>query len=86
MRLELILNNIIEGKIMGEYLVKRPLKRPPVHPGEILREDVFKNLGLSVSEAARRLGDLGQRADVERARAVVLESGKPGLCCKTTPS
>jgi len=41
---------------MGEYLVKRPLKRPPVHPGEILREDVLKHLGLSVSEAARRLG------------------------------
>lgn len=41
---------------MGEYLVKRPLKRPPVHPGEILREDVLKSLDLSVSEAARRLG------------------------------
>ncbi len=41
---------------MGEYLVKRPLKRPPVHPGEVLREDVLKDLGLSVSEAARRLG------------------------------
>ena len=41
---------------MGEYLVKRPLKRPPVHPGEILREDVLKSLNLSVSEAARRLG------------------------------
>lgn len=41
---------------MEEYFVKRPLKRPPVHPGEILREDVLKNLGLSVSEAAKRLG------------------------------
>ena len=41
---------------MKEYTVKRPLKRPPVHPGEILREDVLKSLGLSVSEAARRLG------------------------------
>lgn len=41
---------------MGEYIVKRPLKRPPVHPGEILREDVLKSLDLSVSEAARRLG------------------------------
>ena len=41
---------------MGEYFVKRPLKRPPVHPGEILREDVLKNIGLSVSEAARGLG------------------------------
>ena len=41
---------------MAEYLVKRPLKRPPVDPGEILREDVLKSLDLSVSEAARRLG------------------------------
>jgi addiction module HigA family antidote len=56
MHLESILNNTIEGKTMGEYFVKRPLKRPPVHPGEILREDVLKNLDLSVSEAARRLG------------------------------
>ena len=41
---------------MQEYLVQRPLKRAPVHPGEILRQDVLKSLGLSVSEAARRLG------------------------------
>ncbi len=41
---------------MAEFEVKRPLSRPPVHPGEVLREDVFPALGLSVSEAARRLG------------------------------
>ncbi len=41
---------------MGEFLAKRPLRRPPTHPGEILREDMLKGLGLSVSEAARRLG------------------------------
>ena len=41
---------------MGEYFIKRPLKRPPVHPGEILREDILPSLGLAVSEAARRLG------------------------------
>jgi antitoxin HigA-1 len=41
---------------MEEYSVKRPLKRPPVHPGEVLREDVLPALRLSVSEAARRLG------------------------------
>lgn len=41
---------------MNEISVQRPLKRAPVHPGEILREDVIKSLGLSVSEAARRLG------------------------------
>ena len=41
---------------MTEYRVKRPLQRPPIHPGEILREDVLPALGLSVSETARRLG------------------------------
>ncbi len=41
---------------MKEHPIKRPLKRPPVHPGEILREDVLPALGLSISEAARRLG------------------------------
>ena len=28
----------------------------PVHPGEVLREDVIRELGLSVEEAASRLG------------------------------
>ena len=41
---------------MREHIVRRPLKRPPTHPGEILREDVLKSLDLSVSEAATRLG------------------------------
>lgn len=41
---------------MTEYRVKRPLQRPPIHPGEILREDVLPALGLSISETARRLG------------------------------
>lgn len=41
---------------MAEYSVNRPLQRAPVHPGEILREDVLPSLELSVSEAARRLG------------------------------
>jgi len=30
--------------------------RKPAHPGEILREDVIKPLGLTVTEAADRLG------------------------------
>jgi len=30
-------------------------RRPPTHPGEILREDVLPALHLSVSEAARQL-------------------------------
>ena len=48
-------SNTIEVS-MTEYSAKRPLKRPPVHPGEILREDVLPRLNISVSEAARRLG------------------------------
>ncbi len=32
-----------------------PAKRPPTHPGVILREDVLPSLGLSVAEAARQL-------------------------------
>jgi addiction module HigA family antidote len=41
---------------MEEYFVRRSSNRPPVHPGEILREDVLPSLGLSVSAAAKRLG------------------------------
>ena len=41
---------------MTEYNVKRPLKRPSIHPGEILRQDVLPAIGLSASETARRLG------------------------------
>ena len=31
-------------------------KRKPTHPGEVLSEDVIKPLGLTVTEAAKRLG------------------------------
>jgi addiction module HigA family antidote len=31
-------------------------KRKPTHPGEVLMEDVIKPLGLTVTEAASRLG------------------------------
>ncbi|ETX01123.1 MAG: XRE family transcriptional regulator [Candidatus Entotheonella factor] len=41
---------------MVEYVVQLPLKRPPIHPGELVREEVLPALGLSVSAAARRLG------------------------------
>lgn len=40
---------------MAEYQVTTRLKRPPTHPGEVLREDVLPELDLSVSEAARQL-------------------------------
>lgn len=32
------------------------MMKNPVHPGEILREDVLEELGLPVGEAASRLG------------------------------
>jgi antitoxin HigA-1 len=38
-----------------EYLVTGTSKIPPVHPGELLREDVLPALGMTVSDAAREL-------------------------------
>jgi addiction module HigA family antidote len=38
-----------------EYLVTEALKMAPVHPGEILREEVLPALGLGVIEAAKEL-------------------------------
>ena len=32
------------------------IRRKPTHPGEILREDIIKPLGLTVTDAAKRLG------------------------------
>ncbi len=34
--------------------------RKPTHPGEILKEDVIKPLGLTAAEAAKRLGVEGE--------------------------
>jgi addiction module HigA family antidote len=39
-----------------EYTVRRPVTSPPVHPGQILREDVLPTLRLSVTAAAGQLG------------------------------
>jgi addiction module HigA family antidote len=38
-----------------EYVVNTRPHRKPTHPGELLREDVLPALGISVSEAARKL-------------------------------
>lgn len=38
-----------------EYVVCSRPRRPPTHPGAILREDVLPALNLSVSAAARQL-------------------------------
>jgi len=47
-------------------------KRKPTHPGEVLREDVLKPLGLTVTEAAARLG-------VTRKTLSALLNGKASL-------
>ncbi len=55
---ELISSNIIDEesvKRMAELTARRP-KREPTHPGAILREDVIPEMGVSVSEFARRIG------------------------------
>ncbi len=36
-------------------MAKKNRKMPPVHPGEILREDLMKPLGLTVTSLAREL-------------------------------
>ena len=41
---------------MKANIVTRDQKRKPTHPGEILREDVFPALAITVSEAAEGLG------------------------------
>ncbi|MBN1567157.1 MAG: HigA family addiction module antidote protein [Acidobacteria bacterium] len=38
-----------------EYVVSARPGRKPTHPGELLAEDVFPALGISISEAARKL-------------------------------
>jgi antitoxin HigA-1 len=40
---------------MTEFQVRRPLKRPPTHPGELMRETIEDHLKISKSEAARRM-------------------------------
>jgi addiction module HigA family antidote len=47
-------------------------KRKPTHPGEVLNEDVIKPLGLTVTEAAKRLG-------VTRKTLSALLNGKASL-------
>jgi len=42
--------------VARDYKVRQEdIRRPPTHPGELLREDVLPALGLGVSEAAARL-------------------------------
>ncbi|MFM7344329.1 MAG: HigA family addiction module antitoxin [Tagaea sp.] len=40
---------------MPEYKVRRPLARPPSHPGALMRDILDEHLRLPVAEAARRM-------------------------------
>ncbi len=40
---------------MAEYPVRRPMRRPPSHPGELMREILTEHLKLPIAEAARRM-------------------------------
>jgi antitoxin HigA-1 len=44
------------ARIIGEAGMERKNRLPPVHPGEIIREDVLPEVGLSVTDAAKALG------------------------------
>lgn len=57
---------------MVEYVARRDAKREPVHPGEILREDVLQALGMSVAEMANELR-------VSRQTLYRVLSGKAGV-------
>jgi antitoxin HigA-1 len=53
-------------------MLRIPTNRPPVHPGEVLREDFLEPMGLSQVELADRLGIPFQRVNmiVRERRAV----------------
>jgi hypothetical protein len=59
---------------MAEYTVSASRTRPPMQPGEILREDVLPRLKLSVSAAARmgnwRTVEILLRSDARPASTV----------------
>ena len=38
-----------------EYPVRRPLQRPPVHPGALMREILEEHTKMTIAEAARRM-------------------------------
>lgn len=71
-----------------EYPVRRPVQSPPVHPGEILREDVLPALRLSVTAAARQLGIARQtlhRILAERAAVTPEMAVRLGKFCGNGP-
>ena len=71
-----------------EYTARRPVKSPPVHPGQILREDMLPTLRLSVTAAARQLGIARQtlhRIMAERAAVSPEMAVRLGKFCANGP-
>jgi len=71
-----------------EYPVRRPVQSPPVHPGEILREEVLPALRLSVTDAAKQLGIARQtlhRILAERAAVTPEMAVRLGKFCGNGP-
>jgi addiction module HigA family antidote len=57
---------------MTDFKPKRPPNRQPTHPGELMRETIEEHLGISISEAARRMEVTRQALhDVLRGEAKV---------------
>ncbi len=42
--------------MIEEYIVTEAPRMQPIHPGAVLREDVIREMNISVSEFARRIG------------------------------
>ena len=57
--------------------------RNPVHPGEVLREDVLADLGLGVGEAASRLGV--SRVTLSRVSTGTRGSARTWRCAWSRP-
>ena len=55
---------------------KKPRRLPPVHPGEVLHEDLMKPLGVSINRLAREL-----RVPVNRMSEIV--NGRRGITADT---
>jgi addiction module HigA family antidote len=56
---------------MAEYPAG-PLKRPPTHPGELMREALVEHLKIPIADAARRMG-------ISRPALYAVLTGKGGV-------
>jgi addiction module HigA family antidote len=74
---------------MAEYPARRDPKRPPMHPGELLREDVLPALGRDKTEIAKLLGVTRQTLHsilTEKQPVTVAMALRLGRLCGNGPS